>query len=481
MKLPDLGVGIVYAPGLEPLLKSGSTCVDVIEIEPQTLWHRKPGAPLSYFLPEKTRELFQNFPQPKLVHSVGFAVGGSQRLKKDFAESLSATISLLDAPWASEHLSITHVKSSNNVYHTGFMLPPLQTYEGAAVAAETIKDFASRLPVPLAVETTVNYLKPRKGELSDGEFVAIATEEADCGILLDMHNIWTNERNGRQKVADFVATIPLERVWEIHLGGGFEFEGFWLDAHSGAVPEPVMELTRDLIPHLPNLKAVIFEIFPSFIPLFGLEAVQQQIERIKDVYHEAKRAPSTPSRYQTNRSQDGAARIHHSQVLNPEAWEKVLGEVVTIGTSTGSIAKDLNQDAGISIIRKLIWKFRAGAITKALGAVIRLIILSTGEKHLEKLLDDYFRKTKPQPFASDEAKGFLNYLKSSKLEIPYLEDIVAYEEAAMLALIDENTQYLNFSYDPNELLEALTLGYIPQNIRKGNYELEILAGELTNN
>jgi hypothetical protein len=36
--------------------------------------------------------------------------------------------------------------------------------------------------VPIAVETGVNYLRPRPDELPDGEFVAQVVEAADCGI-----------------------------------------------------------------------------------------------------------------------------------------------------------------------------------------------------------------------------------------------------------------------------------------------------------
>ena len=38
-----LGVGLVYAPGLEPLIRGEPGLVDVLEIEPQTFW-RKPAA-----------------------------------------------------------------------------------------------------------------------------------------------------------------------------------------------------------------------------------------------------------------------------------------------------------------------------------------------------------------------------------------------------------------------------------------------------
>jgi Protein of unknown function (DUF692) len=66
-------------------------------------------------------------------------------------------------------------------------------------------------------------------------YVAAIAEQADCGILLDLHNIWTNQRNGRQPVTDYIAQLPLDRVWEVHLAGGFETGGFYLDAHVGAI------------------------------------------------------------------------------------------------------------------------------------------------------------------------------------------------------------------------------------------------------
>ena len=64
---------------------------------------------------------------------------------------------------------------------------------------------------------------------------AAVAECADCGILLDLHNLFANGVNGRQSVEEFIAQLPLERVWEIHVAGGVELDGYWLDAHSGGV------------------------------------------------------------------------------------------------------------------------------------------------------------------------------------------------------------------------------------------------------
>lgn len=473
MNLPELGVGIVYVPGLEPLLEPGVDYVDVLEIEPQTLWRYKADEPAPYSFPQQTLQHLQTLPQAKIVHSVGFAVGGSQRPDKTFCEALINSITQLNAPWASEHLSFTQFQAGQQLAHAGFMLPSLQTAEGALTAARTISALASQLPVPFAVETTVNYLKPRAQEISDGEFVALTVETANCGILLDLHNIWTNERNGRQRVKDFLANIPLDRVWEIHLGGGFEYQGYWLDAHSGSVPPPVLDLAAELIPTLPHLKAVIYEIFPSFLPLYGIDAVGQQLETIRDLW-QLRQAQAVRREYHEARLPLPVA-LHpdpESEIF-PAVWETHLGELITQGESAGPLAMELKTDKAIALIQKLIWKFRAGAIIKSLSILTQLIRISCGEKMLEDLLDGYFNQSTPQPFASEEARGFIEYLRNRNLDILYLEDIIAYEEHATRALLDGKPQYIQFNYDPRILIQNLMEGRVPETLVEGSYELEV--------
>src|SRR5262249_35407372 len=118
----------------------------------------------------------------------------------------------------------------------------------------------------------------------DGVFVGAVVESADCGILLDLHNAFANAVNGRQSVEDFLFQLPLDRVWEIHIAGGFVLEGFWLDAHSGAIPDPLLEIAKRVIPTLPNLKAIIFEIFPSFVPVVGSDLIRTQIEKLHELW-----------------------------------------------------------------------------------------------------------------------------------------------------------------------------------------------------
>src|SRR5262249_26987582 len=136
--------------------------------------------------------------KPMLAHSVAIPVGGTVPAPGDELWNLSATCRELSSPWVSEHLSFNRIDDESGEWQSGFLLPPRHTMMGVEAAIGSVRALSTRLIVPLAIETGVNYLRPRSDELPDGEFVARVAEGADCGILLDLHNVWTNARNGRQ-------------------------------------------------------------------------------------------------------------------------------------------------------------------------------------------------------------------------------------------------------------------------------------------
>ena len=41
MNLPELGVGLNWFPELEPVVKENKELVDLLEVEPQSLWRRE--------------------------------------------------------------------------------------------------------------------------------------------------------------------------------------------------------------------------------------------------------------------------------------------------------------------------------------------------------------------------------------------------------------------------------------------------------
>ncbi len=97
------------------------------------------------------------------------------------------------------------------------------------------------------------------------------------------HNLHTNARNHGFSPLDFLEALDLSQVVELHLAGGYEWEGFYLDAHSGACPEPVWELLEQVLPCLPNLGGVVFEMFGNYVPLLGTGVLLGELARLRGV------------------------------------------------------------------------------------------------------------------------------------------------------------------------------------------------------
>lgn len=458
-----LGVGLTYNSATEPLLERRPELVQVLEVEPQTTWIKTgdPGQP--YRANEEVLEHVLGLPGRKLVHSIGTPVGGTVRPDPAQLELLRDTIRRLEAPWASDHLSFNQTPE----FATGFFLPPRQTVAGVETVTTSIGDLQDALPVPIAVETGVNYLRPRADELPDGEFVARVVEQADCGLLLDLHNVFSNGLNGRQPVSELLEQLPLERVWEIHLAGGMELDGFWLDAHSGAIPDPLYAVCEDLIPRLPNLGAIIFEIFPSFVPEVGLQLVEEQLERLHALWALRGSGGERPRR-------PLHLVVDSPGTASPEVWERALGQLVIGQQAEDAWSEDLAADPGVRVVQGLIHEFRASLIVGVLRLTSRFLMLALGPDAFRTILADYWSKVPPQMYGSLEADAFADYLEELDLALPRLAKVLEFERAVAATLADDKVRIVQFDFEPLPLLRALAEARLPDEPPEpGNFEIEL--------
>ena len=219
-------------------------------------------------------------PQRVLTHGVGYPVGGTICDQKDHVPEFRVWNRELGVSWTSEHLSILHVRAGSRLQSCGFLMPPVQTDSGVRLAAQNNVERRALLDLPFAFETGVNYFSLCDDELPDGEFFAAVVEEADCGILLDLTNLWINQKNGRARIRDIMSCLPLERVWEVHLAGVEIERGYRVDAHSRETDLDLVALTAEILPSLRNLGAIVFELVPERVSSFGERAYLQEIETL---------------------------------------------------------------------------------------------------------------------------------------------------------------------------------------------------------
>jgi uncharacterized protein (UPF0276 family) len=475
--LPELGVGIVYFSGLESLLETHPGTVDVLELEPQTTWLERPDRPGEIVVRPEVEAYLAGLPYHKLVHSVGTPVGGSVAGIEAQLPLLRECVTMMRAPWASEHLAFNLTPD----FFTGFFLPPRQTEAGLKVYEEAIRRLADALEVPFCFETGVNYLKPRSDEIPDGEFVAQLAQRAECGILLDLHNIYANQLNGRQSVEKFLEQIPLDRVWEMHVAGGFELEGYWLDAHSGAMPDAMVGMAREIVPHLPNLKTIVFEVFTSFLPAFPLEKVQKECERVRGLWEmrrpgDGSLASSSGARDRvadasTAASRDGVMKDAAVEVLE---WENALGGLAVGQQPQSAVAVELAADKAVALMQALIKEFRASMVVGVYRLSCRLMMLVLTPDVFRAILEDFWSKTPPKQYAAAEAEAFMDYLREKNFHMPQLDKMMEFERAAMQVVFDDEPRVVKFSADPFPMLRALAEGRLPEGIPQvGDYEIEL--------
>jgi uncharacterized protein len=467
VKPPALGVGITYSSAIEPLLERRPDLVQVLEIEPQTTWIKTRDPDRPYRVDEGVVDHLASLPGRKLVHSVGTPVGGTVRPDPAQLVLLRDTIGRFDAPWASDHLSFNQTPE----FATGFFLPPRQTAAGIETVTGSIRDLQNALPVPIAVETGVNYLRPRADELPDGEFVSRVVEGADCGLLLDLHNIFSNGLNGRQPVSDYLEQLPLERVWEVHLAGGMELDGFWLDAHSGAIPDPLYAVCETVVPRLPNLGAIVFEIFPSFVPEVGLELVEEQLVRLHALWSLRNAGEADP----TGRREAPLRLVLDAPgTASPEVWERALGRLVTGQPVDDGSGDELSEDPGVRVVEGLIHEFRASLIVGVLPLTSRFIMLALGPPAFRTILADYWSNVTPQMYGTLEADAFADYLERIDLQVPQLAKVLAFERAVAATLSDDQVRIVRFDFEPLPLLRALAEGRLPDGpAEPGDFEIEL--------
>jgi uncharacterized protein len=466
--LPELGIGVVYTPSLEPLIEAGQEQIQVLEIEPQPFWFKTQSPENPYCLNKKIFERIKQYSQSKIIHSVGLPIGGTLPLEEGFINCLIESVKAIKPAWVSEHLSFNRIRNQEREFNTGFLLPPIQTPEAVKIAADNINYLRDRLNIPFAFETGVNYLQPLPGEMTDGSFFAAVAETADCGILLDLHNLWCNEQNGRSSVRQVIAELPLERVWELHLAGGQSWQGYWLDAHSGIVPTPVMELATEIIPSLPNLKAIFFELSENHLQTkhFPVDQLLKQIQQIQQLWN-----------LRSNKTA-GISKLSSSTVFKPHAhalpsvseWEEALG-CLTANQPTSIELKNLSSDRGMEILQHLVSAMRGGTAVDALKLSSRLLMLSLGKANFRQLLAKFWQSTPPEIFATEEAKNLANYLKLSDLNVPHLDELLDFELAGYQVLIEGLPQKVKFSCEPMSLLDALSKNRLPENIIEQKIEI----------
>jgi uncharacterized protein (UPF0276 family) len=393
----DLGVGIVAVPGIDLVWSEISDLVEVVEVEPQTFWERRAGG--GWQLSEPSFEWLEALGLPTICHGVGYPVGGSVRPDPEGVDLAAVSAGRLGVRHWSEHLSFNRAERDGRQVEACFLLPPVQSWATVEAAVAGVNDYQRRLDVPFLVETPVNYLRPTPGEIDDGRFVAEVATQGDCGILLDLHNVWANERNGRQRVRDFVGDLPLDRVLEVHLAGGSVEAGYYLDAHDGPVPTELLAIAAEVLPMLPNLRAVIFEAAPDAVLRLGRAGLRPVLENLHRLVHPI-RTSAVATKPATQPPRPGAT------VGSAERCLSARREHDLAAFTTRKAPDWVDDDPGAVLLRDLTDDARLSMITVSRPDLVGRLVATLGREVAVETARAYLQQCPAQLLTGDEGAQF---------------------------------------------------------------------------
>ena len=230
--LPDLGIGVGLRTVHFAHILSHHPPVDWFEVLSENFMDSG-GRPL-HILDQVTERY------PVALHGVSMSIGSTDPLDREYLRKLKALAARTRAHWVSDHLCWTGVMGRN----THDLLPMPYTEEALRHTAARVRQVSEILERPLVLENPSSYVEFAASSMTEWEFLSRLAEEADCGLLLDVNNVYVSSFNHGFDPRAYIAGIPADRVVQYHVAGHTHKGTHIVDTHSDHALAEVWDLYR---------------------------------------------------------------------------------------------------------------------------------------------------------------------------------------------------------------------------------------------
>ncbi len=235
-------IGVGYRRELAAWIDSRSSEIDCLEI---TAEHFFDGGE------ERLAELRGKY--HLFLHGLGLSLGTPGPLDTSRLRQFARVSELARPDWISEHVAFTRT-SEGDLGHLNPVQPTRRMAEVIAEHAREVSDYCQR---PIILENITSHLR-LNGDLSETEFLNAISQRADCGLLLDVTNLFINSRNHHFDPLTWLAELDAARIVQLHMVG-YAFEnGRYMDSHAYPIQNEILELATAVI-HTAPVRAVILE------------------------------------------------------------------------------------------------------------------------------------------------------------------------------------------------------------------------------
>ncbi len=181
--------------------------------------------------------------RPIVLHGVSLSIGSLDPLATDYLDSVAALAREVSPAYVSDHLCWTTLGGHN----THDLLPLPYTEEALAHVAARVIEVQERLGRQILLENPSTYTVFRGAELSEAAFLAELARRADCGLLLDINNVFVSCSNHGWSTSAYLDALPGDRVGYVHLAGHTMNGPLIIDTHDMPVRDEVWSLYADAV------------------------------------------------------------------------------------------------------------------------------------------------------------------------------------------------------------------------------------------
>ncbi|MCV6589413.1 MAG: DUF692 domain-containing protein [Marinobacterium sp.] len=189
---------------------------------------------------------------PIVMHGVSMSIGSTDPLDIVYLDRLAELIERVNPVWVSDHICWTGIAGVN----THDLLPLPYTEESLTHVAERVLQVQERLKRPLVLENPSSYLQFAHSDMTEWEFIGELVARTDCGLLLDVNNVFVSAFNHNYDAETYIRALPHQQVVQMHLAGPTHCGTHIIDTHNTAVPRQVWalyQLAQKLCPDCPTL------------------------------------------------------------------------------------------------------------------------------------------------------------------------------------------------------------------------------------
>ncbi|MCG6974950.1 MAG: DUF692 domain-containing protein [Acidiferrobacterales bacterium] len=183
----------------------------------------------------KFREFTEQY--PFVSHGLSLSIGSPSPLDFDFLQQVKDFLKQHNVRTYSEHLS--YCSDDGHMYD---LMPIPFTEDAVRYVSDRIRQVQDFLEQRIVMENISYYAAPGQ-EMAEIDFINAVLEEADCGLLLDVNNVYVNSVNHKYDAVEFLKKLSADRISYIHIAGHYnEADDLIVDTHGADVIDPVWDL-----------------------------------------------------------------------------------------------------------------------------------------------------------------------------------------------------------------------------------------------